>query len=522
MKKTLLITLFALLGLSQAAAQEYEYVPFVREGVKWVYFYNNYDDTYPANPHLAIGTVYLNLEFKGDTVIDGKTFKAMHKYYGDHINTENDTIPIYMREEDKIVYGIVPDGKTYRDCPIGNCVSEDDDKALYNGQEFVLYDFNDPITYWDNIASQSGLTSLFPNCYQYSDTIAIGNHLAKRYVGELWSEFRMIESIGMDGPTSYTLSFLMPMAIGGGVTFNLSHVIEDGEIIYKGWYYKDPEAAEYVPFVRGGAKWVYYCDNPFGDEVLNMPSGIHYYSFEFDEDYKVINAKPYMPVVLKAYNGNGEPIAQDFTPAYVREENKVVYAILPGGEWYPQCPVGIGEYVGYYGTSSFLATDEEFVLYDFNDPIELYNDLFPPILWDDDEYIPQIVYENTDTINISGHQSKCHHYRTLNNEGDMIIEGIGYDGYTGFPLFYFEKLITGFQVGYYLSHVVENGQIIYQGIHYNPDIHVGIDEVVAEQPRRPLDNNYYNLMGQPVGKEVPTAPGIYIHHGQKICVSRTR
>ena len=41
MKKTLLFTLFALLGMTQAVAQEYEYVPFVREGVKWVYVCKN-------------------------------------------------------------------------------------------------------------------------------------------------------------------------------------------------------------------------------------------------------------------------------------------------------------------------------------------------------------------------------------------------------------------------------------------------------------------------------------------------
>ena len=66
MKKTILFAILALLGMSQMVAQEYEYVPFVREGVKWVYFYSNTDDTYPADPNLAIGTVYLNLEIKGD------------------------------------------------------------------------------------------------------------------------------------------------------------------------------------------------------------------------------------------------------------------------------------------------------------------------------------------------------------------------------------------------------------------------------------------------------------------------
>ncbi len=36
---------------------------------------------------------------------------------------------------------------------------------------------------------------------------------------------------------------------------------------------------------------------------------------------------------------------------------------------------------------------------------------------------------------------------------------------------------------------------------------------------RQYDDNYYNLMGQPVGKALPTTPGIYIHHGKKIVVN---
>jgi hypothetical protein len=48
---------------------------------------------------------------------------------------------------------------------------------------------------------------------------------------------------------------------------------------------------------------------------------------------------------------------------------------------------------------------------------------------------------------------------------------------------------------------------------------LGIDEVVADQSQRQQDDNYYNLMGQPVGKELPTTPGIYIHQGKKISVN---
>ena len=118
---------------------------------------------------------------------------------------------------------------------------------------------------------------------------------------------------------------------------------------------------------------------------------------------------------------------------------------------------------------------------------------------------------------IAGQNRKCHHYRLYNNDV-VIIEGLGYDGHLGYPLLYFEFQLTGLQVGYGLSHVIENGQIAYKGVWYDPDIHVGIDEAVTDQPRRPYDPNYYNLMGQPVGKDVPTTPGIYIHNGKKIVV----
>ena len=55
-----------------------------------------------------------------------------------------------------------------------------------------------------------------------------------------------------------------------------------------------------------------------------------------------------------------------------------------------------------------------------------------------------------------------------------------------------------------LCHVVKDGQIIYKGMRYTPDNPTGLDEVVAEPRPRQYDDNYYNLMGQPVGKDIPT------------------
>ena len=52
MKTRILIALLSMLGMIQAMAQEYEYVPFVREGVKWTYGIQDYhfEEDYETNP----------------------------------------------------------------------------------------------------------------------------------------------------------------------------------------------------------------------------------------------------------------------------------------------------------------------------------------------------------------------------------------------------------------------------------------------------------------------------------------
>ena len=226
--------------MSQTMAQEYEYVPFVREGVKWVYFYENTENpSFPADPNLAIGKVYLTLEIKGDAMIGDKTYKVMHKYYGDAINENSDTVPVFLREENKIVYGIVPNGKTYYDCPIGSM-----DYSIFehitNGEEFILYDFQDPVGYWENVFNIYDDEDLNP-IYEplFIDTIPIGDHLSKRYVGIKHPyEFYMIEGIGVDSQSSgYTLFPFRPNFTGGDTYFAFSHVIENGEIVYKGFHF---------------------------------------------------------------------------------------------------------------------------------------------------------------------------------------------------------------------------------------------------------------------------------------------
>ena len=272
---------------------------------------------------------------------------------------------------------------------------------------------------------------------------------------------------------------------------------------------------EYVPFVREGVKWVCFYDNPCISVDHFIPFGEHYFILEIKGD-TCIDGKRYKPVHY--YSGNRINELNDTVPVYLREENKVVYGIILDDKRYYECPVGIGTIVNGLDLYSAIQTGVEFVLYDFNDPAGFYDDL-------DVASSPQLHYSCEEMIQIGNTLRKKQVFSFVESEGiyfgnNYIIEGIGYGGEDpGMPLNYFYGITTGtIQVIYQLSHVIENGEIVYKTRAYNPDITLGIDEVVVDVPQRVLDENYYNLMGQPVGKEVPTTPGIYIHQGKKILV----
>ena len=238
MKKYIVLGLLALLGMSQAVAQEYEYIPFVREGVKWVYFTHNIVDDYVVDGQIIPYLRYHKLEIKGDTVIDGKTYKAMHKYSGKAIDEENDTVPIYLREADRKVYGIVPDRKFYNDCEVGGFDLSDD---LNEGKEFVLYDFDTPETFymdWYHALGPSfesiGLS------YEGMSEITVGSQKCRRHTFSVYDEEAyLIEGIGYDGCYGYTLHYFDFAISINDVGHCLSHVVENGKVIYKGFGY-DP------------------------------------------------------------------------------------------------------------------------------------------------------------------------------------------------------------------------------------------------------------------------------------------
>ena len=507
MKKVTLLSTLALLGISQVVAQEYEYVPFVREGVKWVYSIQDYryEEDYETNPARGDNKVYRTLEIKGDTMINGKTYKAMHMCVDDQYSEPKDVVPVYLREEDKMVYGIVPNGKYYGDAKLGYFAPWDE--GIYSGEEFLLYDFQDPVTYWDNLVND--------DWHQFQlDTIEVGGHYAKRLFDSSQEGyyFQVIEGIGAMGMNSYPLAFFMPVCTGIHCTeyYNLEKVVENGEVIYPQNYEED----RYLPVIREGVKWV--------NEYVRIGDGgttNYYYSYEFKGNHPELDSynRVFKAVYSKNYDANGAGYGDEKLVAGMREDEACILS-------FRNEPL------------SWMNNFINFYTYQSNDDVRLLHENLER-MWDIDYYINNQSYPHMNLLNADNFVKadpividgvKCSRIAYIGEQGDTLaylVEGIGFDSYE------WGDLLTPFtqypdaDCGCYkelcgLSHVVKDGKIIYKGMRYRDDIHVGIDEAIADKTCRPFDPNYYNLMGQSVGQSVPVTPGIYIHNGKKICVGR--
>ena len=170
------------------------------------------------------------------------------------------------------------------------------------------------------------------------------------------------------------------------------------------------------------------------------------------------------------------------------------------------------------------------IIYNFNNPkwncVGYYLSIQHAFhdLYGYEEVLTEENFTEVEPIEIEG--ISCSRYAYVKENGDTmcyVVEGIGFDsrnmGDLLTPFTREPDPDADYQEYCGLSHVIKDGQIIYKGMRYSPGNMTGIDEVAAEKPQaRQVDDNYYNLMGQPVGKTLPTTPGIYIHHGKKIVV----
>ena len=281
------------------------------------------------------------------------------------------------------------------------------------------------------------------------------------------------------------------------------------------------EPRDYLPFVREGVKWINE-----RVEVNNGDTTCYYYTYELKGHYS-----------YPAWDGDG-PSGSDeakachyYLGSKIDDDNDSIIASLgPDGVFRTSC---------YYNYALEKISDENRNLIkrmfyvDIDDGETLYFMCHHSPSYAVDLYLrlqlePTILTSENfmlaEPITIEGYE--CNRIVYLDEQGEpkaYLVEGIGFDSYDmGDLLTPFTKRpdpTADYQEYCGLSHVVKDGKIIYKGMRYRDGAFTGIDEVeVADRTPRPVDPHYYNLMGQPVGTEVPTAPGIYIHNGNKIIV----
>ena len=288
------------------------------------------------------------------------------------------------------------------------------------------------------------------------------------------------------------------------------------------------DVVPFLPIAEDGKKWV-------NEKVIirNGDSTRYYYTYELTPGYIVI------PELTMGYHGL--PSAPgDFLSCHYYEGSKLDVnndSVICGmKEDFPSIITYMCYNKAYdkvYEDNRNLLTrrivdmfhGEELYHFYFLE-CEPFNDLLFKANYLEFQVEPFLTDENfirIEPIEIEGYD--CRRYAYVHENGDTmcyIVEGIGFDsrdmGDLLTPFTRKPSPNADYQEYCGLSHVIKDGKIIYKGMRYNPDNMTGVDEVVADKTCSPFDPNYYNLMGQPMGVEVPATPGICIHNGKKILV----
>ena len=289
-----------------------------------------------------------------------------------------------------------------------------------------------------------------------------------------------------------------------GHWFDLEKVVENGEVIYPQNFVED----RYLPVIREGVKWV--------NEKVTVHDGdttCQYYTYEFKGNHPVKDNYNRTYKALYRYEGSHHNFDLENVSlvAGLREDEAIVS--YENNEPLNACIGQERDMISFPGCLYEMNSDNEGIMWSKGYYIDYQRE---PFLNDENFIVAE-------PIMVDGY--RCSRLAYLNEQGDTlayVIEGIGFDSYDmGDLLTPFTRKPdpdADYQEWCGLSHVVKDGEIIYKGMRYRSDVHVGIDEAVADRTGRTLDGNYYDLTGRNVGRDVPATPGIYIHQGKKIVV----
>ncbi len=396
-----------------------DYVPLVREGVKWVEYYNN------SIENIESLTSY---QFDGQKEIGGNIYSML---YAANINdaTQNNRLVAYVREQDKQIYIIPVDSEVY------GCIISNEDI-----NEYKIYDFND-------ITSPYTLEEIFLTPVS-SEQMQLGDNLVNLY--NIGNTKRIAEGVGCLDNVFYDP---WPMAMPDGSHTSLAWFEDNGEILFKG---EDYEAAvdylsEYVPLVREGVVWEYvgFRQNAEYSHQHSL------YALEFNGT-TTIDGKVYHKIYRTDYDKQGNA-QEPYFVAYVREENKIVSVYI---DTYEQDE-------DFYYTYWWMMPK---TLYDFSKPMFLPDEAYIPFLGSEDggPYDYNTNYTTCSLIDVEVGESvrKGYFIDHGNDESFKTIEGIGVDCDFGDLLIPYRAYSTGFNPMASLAAVYENGELVYKGRAY--------------------------------------------------------
>ena len=230
------------------------YVPLVREGVKWVYYWD-----YSNEPN--DGVIYhceYCFEIKGDSVVNGVNYKKVYRHpLSVPVDVTTDIPYALVREDSKVVY-------------IHQSLREDDivyDEIMWRfgeipmvkgtvTDEWVLYDFNDINRTFSNIPQKDlrGDDVNIPE-YTYVETIELGEESAKEYANTNQPSVRIIEGLG------YVCLMDMPYDIYGWV-YTVANLYGPTPMGYPFYYYEFSYMADNEGNVLyKGPAYTKMCDN---------------------------------------------------------------------------------------------------------------------------------------------------------------------------------------------------------------------------------------------------------------------
>ena len=473
MKKFYTIMLALLLSSIAAQAQEADYQPLVREGVRWV---NVNEKHYEAD--LCYFYCY---EFRGDTIINGKTYKKCYKYTGDTLNLSKDTAYCAMRDEGHKVYE-VPFGdadeiwfELYLD-------------ELQRDGEFELFDFDNPRD-------------------PYAASVALRH---SRIIAKTADRDRYIPGVGYNGEwDGDAFHPFTPIPTSEYYDTYGFHHLEDlaGNIIYEGAAF-DREEYIYPRLAREGVVWEYL----FVNEDLSMCVE----RFQILGD-TIISGHRYDR--LFRYFSDRLDTTETWPVAYVDD----VVFMGEGARDVNVCTAPVAahdpdEFMSDFGDTYTLPAGWWYSDYEHTGARDIYN--FDGILW----YMQDInqrygcddfsADEHPTKVRVGDQMNRCFDITGIGMVDGKWIEGVGIDGlHTGnliAPLAPSGE--TGTQGLIRLADL--DGNTLYEGAYYS--YYSGITQV-DHDAKVSADPRWFDLLGRP-HETRPTQPGIYIHQGRKVVV----